>query len=179
MPISPSASERMASYSLHGIVPPSALEIFFFVRTCACSPLSRDRLICLSMCSFYHIQGLPAHIFPVRCCHNKNGTAIDLIQGYGQRGFCADQSGPELSPSSRAAALPPCALQKTPPRSVGTACGVYGGQHRRPAAPARHTAKKIRSAGGRLKGPPKRRPEQDTAFRNKLTEILTRGHITW
>lgn len=37
---------------------------------------------------------------------------------------------------------------------------------------ARHTAKKVRSSGGRLKGPKKRREEQDTAFVNKLTAIL-------
>ncbi len=43
----------------------------------------------------------------------------------------------------------------------------------------RHTAKKIRNAGGRLKGPPKRRPEQDAAFRDKLTEILTGRHTAW
>ena len=36
----------------------------------------------------------------------------------------------------------------------------------------RHTAKKIRNAGGRLKGMPKRKPEQDDAFRAKLAEIL-------
>jgi len=37
---------------------------------------------------------------------------------------------------------------------------------------SRHTAKKIRSAGGRLKGPPKRTPEQDTAFRRELVKLL-------
>ena len=36
----------------------------------------------------------------------------------------------------------------------------------------RHTAKKIRNAGGRLKGPSKRKPEQDAAFRAKLEELL-------
>ena len=36
----------------------------------------------------------------------------------------------------------------------------------------RHTAKKIRNAGGRLKGPSKRRHEQDDAFRAKLEELL-------
>ena len=39
----------------------------------------------------------------------------------------------------------------------------------------RHTAKKIRNAGGRLKGMPKRQPEQDAAFRAKLEELLSRG----
>lgn len=37
---------------------------------------------------------------------------------------------------------------------------------------SRHTAKKIRSAGGRLKGPKKRSAEQDTAFVNKLVELI-------
>jgi len=36
----------------------------------------------------------------------------------------------------------------------------------------RHTAKKIRMSGGRLKGPSKRTPEQDTAFAAALTGIL-------
>lgn len=39
---------------------------------------------------------------------------------------------------------------------------------------ARHTAKKIRNAGGRLKGPAKRKPEQDRAFEEKLREMLGR-----
>lgn len=38
---------------------------------------------------------------------------------------------------------------------------------------ARHTAKKIRSGGGRLKGPKKRTPEQDLAFKNALTALLS------
>lgn len=37
---------------------------------------------------------------------------------------------------------------------------------------ARHTAKKIRSGGGRLKGPKKRTKEQDKAFVDKLTSLL-------
>jgi len=36
----------------------------------------------------------------------------------------------------------------------------------------RHTAKKIRMAGGRLKGPTKRTPEQDAAFEMKIKELL-------
>lgn len=36
----------------------------------------------------------------------------------------------------------------------------------------RHMAKKIRMAGGRLKGPPKRTPEQDKAFENTLKRLL-------
>ncbi|WP_283608775.1 YaiI/YqxD family protein [Faecalispora anaeroviscerum] len=39
---------------------------------------------------------------------------------------------------------------------------------------ARHTAKKIRNAGGRLKGPRKRLPEQNRAFQEKL-ELLLRA----
>ncbi len=38
---------------------------------------------------------------------------------------------------------------------------------------ARHTAKKIRNAGGRLKGPPKRTKEQDNSFYEKLIEIIS------
>lgn len=37
---------------------------------------------------------------------------------------------------------------------------------------ARHTAKKIRRAGGRLKGPAKRTPEQDSAFEKAFTHLL-------
>lgn len=37
---------------------------------------------------------------------------------------------------------------------------------------SRHTARKIRMAGGRLKGPPKRSPRQDEAFRVALAELL-------
>ncbi len=37
---------------------------------------------------------------------------------------------------------------------------------------ARHTAKKIRRAGGRLKGPSKRTSEDDKAFLKSLCEIL-------
>jgi len=36
----------------------------------------------------------------------------------------------------------------------------------------RHTAKKIRAAGGRLKGPPKRTPEQNIAFETALLKLL-------
>lgn len=39
---------------------------------------------------------------------------------------------------------------------------------------ARHQAKKIRRAGGRLKGPPKRRPEQDKAFSNLFEQEIVR-----
>lgn len=38
---------------------------------------------------------------------------------------------------------------------------------------SRHTARKIRSGGGRLKGPPKRTTAQDRAFREKLEQVLT------
>lgn len=37
---------------------------------------------------------------------------------------------------------------------------------------ARHTAQKIRRGGGRLKGPPKRTPEQDDAFIQQLSALL-------
>ena len=37
---------------------------------------------------------------------------------------------------------------------------------------ARHTARKIRMGGGRLKGPAKRTREQDDAFERTLTELL-------
>lgn len=40
---------------------------------------------------------------------------------------------------------------------------------------ARHTAKKIRMAGGRLKGPKKRTPEQDRKFRDTLVRLLSEG----
>jgi uncharacterized protein YaiI (UPF0178 family) len=36
----------------------------------------------------------------------------------------------------------------------------------------RHNAKKIRMAGGRMKGPSKRTPEQDKAFEKTLKELL-------
>ena len=51
--------------------------------------------------------------------------------------------------------------------------GVHGGQHRRPPAGA-HTAKKIRNAGGRLKGPAKRTASQDRAFSEALMEVSTK-----
>ena len=37
---------------------------------------------------------------------------------------------------------------------------------------ARHIARKIRAGGGRLKGKPPRKPEQDAAFASKLNEML-------
>ena len=37
---------------------------------------------------------------------------------------------------------------------------------------ARHTAKRIRRAGGRLKGPAKRTPEQDSAFEKAFIQLL-------
>ena len=36
----------------------------------------------------------------------------------------------------------------------------------------RHAAKKFRAAGGRTKGPAKRKPEQDASFRNALKLLL-------
>ncbi len=40
---------------------------------------------------------------------------------------------------------------------------------------ARHTAKKIRSAGGRLRGSPKRSSQQDAAFVVALNRLLSQG----
>ena len=37
---------------------------------------------------------------------------------------------------------------------------------------SRYNTKKIRAAGGRIKGPPKRRPEQDEIFRESLLKLL-------
>jgi len=37
---------------------------------------------------------------------------------------------------------------------------------------ARHTAKKIRNSGGRLKGPSKREPLQDESFKKTLSDLL-------
>ena len=39
----------------------------------------------------------------------------------------------------------------------------------------RHTAKKIRMSGGRLKGSPKRTPVQDKAFEQTLKTLLSKG----
>jgi uncharacterized protein YaiI (UPF0178 family) len=36
----------------------------------------------------------------------------------------------------------------------------------------RHTARRIRRGGGRLKGPPKRTREQDEAFRRALADLM-------
>lgn len=41
---------------------------------------------------------------------------------------------------------------------------------------ARHTAKKIRNSGGRLKGPSRRKPSQDEAFARALRDILTKAN---
>ena len=40
---------------------------------------------------------------------------------------------------------------------------------------ARHTAKKIRNAGGRLKGPSKRTAAQDAAYKDKLIRLLDKS----
>ncbi|MCP1110193.1 uncharacterized protein YaiI (UPF0178 family) [Lachnospiraceae bacterium PM6-15] len=40
---------------------------------------------------------------------------------------------------------------------------------------ARHTAKKVRMSGGRLKGPAKRSAEQDKAFEKKIEELLVQN----
>jgi uncharacterized protein YaiI (UPF0178 family) len=44
---------------------------------------------------------------------------------------------------------------------------------------ARHTARKIRNAGGRLRGPSKRSPEQDRAFEEALGSLLRSGGLTY
>jgi uncharacterized protein YaiI (UPF0178 family) len=49
---------------------------------------------------------------------------------------------------------------------------VYTGDNIDALLMQRHTAKKIRMAGGRLKGPPKRTAEQNKAFENALRELL-------
>ena len=38
---------------------------------------------------------------------------------------------------------------------------------------SRHMAKKVRDGGGRLKGPSKRKPEQDITFRERFIRLLT------
>lgn len=38
---------------------------------------------------------------------------------------------------------------------------------------SRHMAKKVRDGGGRLKGPSKRKPEQDITFRERFIQLLT------
>ncbi|MDP4109174.1 MAG: DUF188 domain-containing protein [Bacillota bacterium] len=40
---------------------------------------------------------------------------------------------------------------------------------------SRHTARKIRNSGGRLRGNAKRNPAQDTVFEEKLRELIKRG----
>ena len=40
---------------------------------------------------------------------------------------------------------------------------------------ARHTARKIRNSGGRLKGPKKRTPDQDRLFSEALNRLITDG----
>ena len=49
---------------------------------------------------------------------------------------------------------------------------VYTGDNIDALLHERHTAKKIRMSGGRLKGHAKRLPSQDTAFAKKLKELL-------
>lgn len=43
-----------------------------------------------------------------------------------------------------------------------------------PLLESRHMAKKVRRAGGRLKGPPKRTPLEDTAFESGLCRLIER-----
>ena len=49
---------------------------------------------------------------------------------------------------------------------------VYTGENIDALLLARHTAKKIRMSGGRLKGSLKRTPEQNALFEKKLKELL-------
>ena len=49
---------------------------------------------------------------------------------------------------------------------------VYSGDNIDALLLARHTAKKIRQGGGRLRGPAKRKPAQDTAFSAALNKLL-------
>jgi uncharacterized protein YaiI (UPF0178 family) len=49
---------------------------------------------------------------------------------------------------------------------------VYSDQNMDALLLARHTARKIRNAGGRLKGPSKRTAAQDNAFEAKLRALL-------
>lgn len=50
---------------------------------------------------------------------------------------------------------------------------VYTGENIDALLLARHTARKIRGAGGRLKGPPKRTRQQDEAFERALAALLS------
>jgi uncharacterized protein YaiI (UPF0178 family) len=54
---------------------------------------------------------------------------------------------------------------------------VYSDQNIDALLLARHTARKIRNAGGRLKGPAKRTPAQDQAFEAKLKTLLEQGSV--
>ena len=49
---------------------------------------------------------------------------------------------------------------------------VYTGDNIDALLLARHTAKKIRMSGGRLRGSPKRTPEQNIKFEAKLEEVI-------
>ena len=48
----------------------------------------------------------------------------------------------------------------------------YGDENISALLLARHTAKKIRNAGGRLKGSPKRAPKQDQAFEEAFARLI-------
>ena len=48
----------------------------------------------------------------------------------------------------------------------------YGDENISALLLARHTAKKIRNAGGRLKGSPKRTPKQDQAFEEAFARLI-------
>lgn len=50
---------------------------------------------------------------------------------------------------------------------------VYSSDNIEALLGARHTARKIRQSGGRLRGSKKRTPEQNEAFRRELEQLLT------
>ena len=52
------------------------------------------------------------------------------------------------------------------------AISEYGDENISALLLARHTAKKIRNAGGRLKGSPKRAPKQDQAFEEAFARLI-------
>jgi uncharacterized protein YaiI (UPF0178 family) len=54
---------------------------------------------------------------------------------------------------------------------------VYNDENIGSLLQARYAAKKIRNAGGRLKGPRKRTPEQDARFKAQLEEMLKHSRL--
>ena len=104
----------------------------------------------------------------------EGAQTLVFSKGGGQRGLCP---GEPAAPRRRGRD-PGLRLGRHVPGPERTGAepgrhGVHGGQHRRPPAGA-HTAKKIRNAGGRLKGPAKRTASQDRAFSEALMEVSTK-----